>query len=67
MTKQQPLRKIVEWIIIYCQNIAGGNLPYFPLPGPKHLKNLIPKCKILSVFWIARKRRIEEFNFSFGF
>ena len=22
-----------------------------PLPGPSHLQNLIPKCKILNVFW----------------
>ena len=25
---------------------------YFPLPGPNHLQNLTPKCKILNVFWI---------------
>ena len=34
MTKQTSLRKIFEWIIIYCYNIAEGNVPYFPLPGP---------------------------------
>ena len=22
-----------------------------PLPGPNHLQNLTPKCKILNVFW----------------
>ena len=22
-----------------------------PLPGPSHLQNLTPKCKILIVFW----------------
>ena len=32
-------------------DIAGGNVPYFPLPGPNDLQNLIPKCKILNVFW----------------
>ena len=26
-------------------------------------KNLIPKCKILNVFWIVRKTRIEQFIF----
>ena len=32
-------------------------------PGPNHLLNLTPKCKILSVFWtrIVSKRRIEQF------
>ena len=29
---------------------AGGNVLYFPLPEPNHLRNLIPKCKILDVF-----------------
>ena len=23
----------------------------FPLPGPNHLQNLTPECKILNVFW----------------
>ena len=32
-------------------NIAGGNVLYSPLPGPNHLQNLTPKCKILNVFW----------------
>ena len=32
MTKQKSLRKIIEWI--NCQNIAGGNIPCFALPGP---------------------------------
>ena len=36
---------------IYCENIAVGNMPYFRLPGPNHLQNLTPKCKILNVFW----------------
>ena len=27
------------------------NIPHFPLPGPIHLQNLTPKCKILVVFW----------------
>ena len=38
MTKQKSLKKIFEWIIIYCYNIARGNAPYFPLPGPNHLQ-----------------------------
>ena len=33
------------------KNIARGNVSYFFLPGPNHLQNLIPKCKILIVFW----------------
>ena len=48
---QKSLRKIFEWIIIYCWNIAWGNVPYFQLPGPNPLQNLIPKCKILNVLW----------------
>ena len=24
--------------LIYCKNIAGGNIPYFPLHGPNHLQ-----------------------------
>ena len=24
---------------------------FLPLPGPNQLQNLIPKCKILDVFW----------------
>ena len=30
MTKQKYLRKIFEWIIIYCWNVAKDNAPYFP-------------------------------------
>ena len=33
-TKQKSQRKIFEWIIIYCNNIAGGIVPYFPVSGP---------------------------------
>ena len=51
MTKQKSLRKIFEWIIIYCYNIVRGNVPRFPQPGPNHSQNLIPKCNILKVFW----------------
>ena len=36
MTKQYPLRKIFEWIIIYGKIIAGGNVSSLPLPGPNH-------------------------------
>ena len=28
-----------------------SNALYFPLPGPNHLQNLTPNCKILNVFW----------------
>ena len=38
MTKQKSLRKIFEWIIIYCENVARDNAPYFPLPGPNNLQ-----------------------------
>ena len=31
----------------YCRRQCA----YFPLPGPNHLQNLAPKCKILNVFW----------------
>ena len=34
----QSLRKIFEWIFIYCKNVAGDKAPYFPLPGPNHLQ-----------------------------
>ena len=36
-----------------------------PPPGPNHLQNLTPKCKIFNVFWtrIASKRRTEQLNF----
>ena len=46
-------------------NIAGDNVPYFPLPCPNHLQNLTSKGKILNVFWTYNisKRRIEQFNF----
>ena len=36
VTKQKSLRKIFEWIIIYCKNVARDNAPYFLLPGPNH-------------------------------
>ena len=36
MTKQKSLRKIFEWIIIYCENVARDNAVYFPLLGPNH-------------------------------
>ena len=66
MTEQKFLRKMFEWVIIYCYNVARGSASYFPLPGPNHSQNILPKRKILNVFWtsIASKRRIERFNFS---
>ena len=52
MTKQKSPRKIFEWfIVIYCRNIAEGNVPYFPLSRSNHLENLILKCKTLILFW----------------
>ena len=47
----QDKTKIFDWIIIYCQNIAEANVPYFPLPGPNHSPTLTTKCQILNVFW----------------
>ena len=47
---KKSLRKISEGII-YCQNIARCNVPHFPVPGPNHLQNLTPKCKILNLLW----------------
>ena len=32
------------------KNIVGGHVPCIPTPGTSHLKNLTPKCKILSVY-----------------
>ena len=55
MTKQKSLRKIFEWIIIYCENIAGGNMPYFPLHGPNHLQ--------LKFYAIVQDfKRVLDFN-----
>ena len=31
--KKKSLRKIFESNIIYCENIAGGNVPYLPYLG----------------------------------
>ena len=31
-------------------NITGGNLPCFPLPGPSNLQNSTEKFKALNVF-----------------
>ena len=35
------------------------------IPGPNHLQNLTPKCRISNVVWtcIVSKSRIEQFNF----
>ena len=37
-------KKIFQWIIIYCENLARDNMPYFPLLGPNHSQNLAQKC-----------------------
>ena len=50
--KTKILKANFRVIIIYCQNIAGGNVPYFPLPGPSHLQTLTPKYKNLNMLWI---------------
>ena len=40
-----------------------------PLPGPYHLQNLTPKCKILNVFGLElqAKRGLNNLIFSIGF
>ena len=36
------------WLLLrYCRR----QCTLLPLPGPSHLQNLTPKCKILNVFW----------------
>ena len=42
--------KCYYYIIIYCLNIARGNVPYFPY-WAKSLTKFNPNCKILDVFW----------------
>ena len=34
-------------LLKYCRRQCA----LLPLPGPNHLQNLTPKCKILNVFW----------------
>ena len=63
MTKQKSVKQILKWMIIHCENVAGGNVPYFPLPAPSHIQNLTPNSTILNVFWTKIVRRIEQFNF----
>ena len=43
MTKQKSRSKIFVWI--YRENIAEGNVLYFPLPGRNHLQSLTPKLQ----------------------
>ena len=55
MTKHESLRKIFEWIIIYCKNIAGDSVSYFPLHAPIHLQ--LKFYTIMQGF-----KRILDFN-----
>ena len=41
------VRKIFKCIIIYCKNVARGNVPTWA----KWLTKFNPKCKILNVFY----------------
>ena len=53
--KQKSLRKIFEWIIIYCLNIAKDYVPYFPLFGPNKsftIKIQPQIAKFLTCFWL---------------
>ena len=45
---KENLRVDYYLLLKYC----GGNVPCFLQPGQITLKNLTPKCKISSVFWI---------------
>ena len=36
--KKKSVRKIFEWVFIYCKNVARDNEPYFPLSGPNHVQ-----------------------------
>ena len=47
-------------------NIAGGNVPYFPLQGPNHLQlKFYTMMQDFKRVWtlIASQRRIEQLNF----
>ena len=57
----ENLRVDCYLLLKYCRR----QCTLLPLPGPSHLQNLTPKCKILNVFWteIASKRRTEQINF----
>ena len=69
MIKQKSPRKIFEWIIIYCQNIAGGNISYFSPPGLNHLQNLTSKCALLKGFGLKSQVNggLSNLIFSIGF
>ena len=70
MTKQKSLRKIFEWIIIYCCNVARDNAPYFPLPGPNHLQlNFDTKMQVVTCFRLKLqvKGGLNNLIFSIGF
>ena len=57
----------VDHFIIYCYKILQDAMycTLHSLPGPNHVQNLTPKCKILNVFWtkIVSKWRVEQFIF----
>ena len=58
---KQNIRLDCYLLVNYCSR----QCTLLPQPGPNHLQNLIPKCKILNVFWtlIASKRRSGQLNF----
>ena len=43
----ENIRLDIYLLLKYCRR----QCPLLSLPGPYHLQNLIPKCKILDVFW----------------
>ena len=52
MTKQKSVRNIVERIILFTAiKYCKMQCTLLPLPGPNHVQNLSPKCKILNVYW----------------
>ena len=56
MTKQKSLRKIFEWIIIYCKNVARDNAPYFPLPSS------VARGGLELPHWLVKYAKSHVFN-----
>ena len=65
MTKQKSLKENLRMDYYLQLKDCTKQFTLLSLPGPNHLLNLTPKCKILSVFWtqIVSKTRFEQFNF----
>ena len=66
MTKQKSLQKSLSGLLFTAKvNIAGGNVPYFPLHGPNHLQlkfyTIMQDSK--PVLGFNCKRRVEQLNF----